>query len=79
MSVAIGLHFALESGSLWVLPYTETLARRLYNPGAMGPTTPEEQLRAAELTVWFLGGIGGGLFLQNLFQGLLGGLRSRRR
>ena len=70
LGTAFGLHMGNRPGALWVLPYTETLARRLFNRGAMGPTTLEEQLRASELTVWFLAAIGLGLMILSVIQTL---------
>ena len=53
---------------MWVLPYTETLARKLRYPTQVGATTLAEQLYAAELTVGFLAAIGGLLLILSLWQ-----------
>ena len=63
LGTALGLHLGNGPGAMWVLPYTETLARRWINRGALGPTTMEEQLKASELTVAILAAIGVTLLL----------------
>lgn len=70
LSLAAGLHLSNRPGALWVLPYTQTLARRIMDPGAIGPTTLSEQLVAADLTVGFLAVLGGGLLVLSLVQTL---------
>ena len=70
LSTAVGLHFSNRPGALWVLPFSETLARRINGPTAVGPTTLEEQLLAADITVGILGAIGGVLLMQSLLQSL---------
>ena len=70
LCVAAGLHLDNRPGALWVLPYTETLARRIKSPGTIGPTTLEEQLLAADITVGILGLVGGVLLILSLVQTL---------
>lgn len=71
LGTALGLHMGNRPGALWVLPYTETLARRIVNRGAMGPTTLEEQLMASELTVGLIAVIGMALMILTITQTVL--------
>ena len=70
LGTALGLHMGNRPGALWVLPYSETLARRIVNRGAMGPTTLEEQLMASELTVGLIAVIGLALMIVTITQSL---------
>ena len=70
LGTALGLHMGNRPGALWVLPYTETLARRFINRGAMGPTTLEEQLMASEITVGVIAVTGLALMILTITQTL---------
>lgn len=65
---AYGLHRSNRPGAVWVLPYTETLARKWRFPTQVGATTEAEQLLAADLTVGFLAAIGCLLLILSLWQ-----------
>ena len=65
---AYGLYSTNRPGALWILPYTETLARRIHDSSAVGATTEAERLLAANLTVGFLAAIGGALMILSVIQ-----------